>query len=528
MERRLLVHGCRPCRALAVEVAMNRFAVLLALMIGASYGCSEAADEAEAEADAGAGASGGEGLNPPGATSGGTGTGGGGAGDPPAKATDGTLGAEPDPSNRDLFCNNLEGTSTYWMSADDSNSMASPARARELIHLGLTPPPAEVRAHEFLNYYNVEYKPPGSGLAVTAELAHGPGNLYTLLVGVQAAPGVPRRRSLTLVVDNSGSMRGASLERARAALTAVAAQLTKGDQVSLVTWDADAPRLEGREVEGANDIALLEAIGALDGSGGSDLVGGLALGYQLAAANRLDGAVNRVVLISDGGANTAEIDTELIAGFAAEGDDTGIYLVGVGTGPADGYDDALMDLVTEAGRGAYVYLDSTAEAENVFGARFVEVMDVAARDVRLELHLPEYLRISETTAEEWGSEAEEIEPQHLAPGDSMSFFQVLATACSGGLPPEAGLDARVTWIDPDSGAEETATFSATFAEIVAGPALAKATAVAAWARALSTADGVRLVAARDAAEYALVKLPQDADLLEIAALAEQHPAWPAD
>jgi Ca-activated chloride channel family protein len=187
-----------------------------------------------------------------------------------------------------------------------------------------------------------------------------------------------------------------------------------------------------------------------------------------------------------------------------------------------------MDLVTEAGRGAYVYLDSTEEAGNVFGARFAEVMDVAARDVRLELHLPQYLRISETTAEEWGTQAGEIEPQHLAPGDSMSFFEVLTSACSGELPPDAGVDAKVTWLDPDTGVEQTATFSASLAELAAGPPLAKATAVSAWARALSTADAVRLVAARDAAEIALAKLPGDADLVEIITLAEQHPAWPAN
>ncbi|MEJ7729973.1 MAG: von Willebrand factor type A domain-containing protein [Polyangiaceae bacterium] len=503
---------------------MKRLAILVALFLGASYGCSEAEDAAEGDDEA----SGGGDPYAPGATSGGTGTGGGGDTDPPARATDGSLAGRGPEAGRDLVCNDLQGTSTYWMSADDSNSMASPARARELIHLALTPPPGEVRAHEFLNYYDVDYTRPDSGLAVTVEMAAGPGHLLTMLVGVQAAAAVPRTRSLTFVVDDSGSMRGSSLERARAAMTAVAGQLSAGDQVSLVTWDAGAPRLEGHLVDGPDDAALLEAIGALDGSGGSDLVGGLALGYQLAAANRLDGAVNRLVLISDGGANPAEIDTDLIAGFAAEGDDAGIYLVGVGTGPADGYDDALMDLVTEAGRGAYVYLDSTEEAGHVFGARFAEVMDVAARDVRVQLHLPEYLRISETTAEEWGSNPDEIEPQHLAPGDSMSFFEVLSSACGGELPPEAGVDAKVTWIDPDTGAEQTATFSASLADLAAGPSLAKATAVSAWARALSTADAVRLVAARDAAQTALAKLPADADLVEIIALAEQHPAWPAD
>ena len=503
---------------------MKRLAVFLALLVGASWGCSEADTPDDVDDSA---AAGGDGPPGPGAGSSTGSTGSGGAADPSSRATDGEMAVDADP-NRGLFCNDLQGISTQWLSADDSNSMASPARARELIRLGVPPVPAEIRPWEFLNYYDVDYERPEAGLSISAELAQGPGDLVTLLVGVQAAApaATPRKRSLTFVVDDSGSMRGSSLERVRAALGAIAGQLHPGDQVSLVTWDAGAGRLEGHEVAGANDPVLLEAIDTLQGFGGSDLVGGLDLGYQLAQEHRLDGAVNRVVLMSDGGVNTAEVDTQMIAAQAAEADDAGIYLVGVGTGPADKYDDALMDLVTEAGRGAYVYLDSAEEAANVFGARFTEVMDVAARDVRLELHLPEYLRIRETTAEEWGTDPEAIEPQQLAPGDSMSFYEVLTSACSGALPLEAGLDAKVTWVDPDTGKEKSATFSAALVDLKPGAALAKASAVSAWARALSTADGVRLVAARDAAQAALGEHGEDPDLQEIVDLAQAHPRWP--
>lgn len=501
---------------------MKRLAVFLAVLVAASWGCSDADSPGADETG-----SGGEGPDDPSGTGAGTGAGSGGDPSPPSRSTDGEItGTVPD-GNRQLFCDNLQGTTTQWLSADDSNSMASPARARELIGLGLMPQPLEIRPWEFLNYYDIDYPLPEIGLALSAEIAEGPGDLVTLLVGVQAAAATPRQRSLTFVVDDSGSMRGDSLERARAGLAAIAGQLRQGDQVSLVTWDAGVSRLAGHTVTGPDDPTLLQAIATLEGFGGSDLVGGLAIGYQLANEHRLAGAVNRVVLVSDGGVNTSEVDTQMIAGFAAEGDDAGIYLVGVGTGPAEGYDDALMDLVTDAGRGAYVYLDSPAEAQHVFGARFAEVMDVGARDVRLELHLPEFLRITETTAEEWGSNPEDIEPQHLAPGDSMSFYQVLATACAGALPAEAGLDAKVTWVDPESGAEQSATFSAKLSELTGGPALVKAAAVSAWARALSTGDGVRLVAARDAAVEALKKLPGDADLEEIASLAQHHPRWPA-
>ena len=40
-------------------------------------------------------------------------------------------------------------------------------------------------------------------------------------------------------------------------------------------------------------------------------------------------------------------------------------MVGVGLG--EGYDDGLMDAVTDAGKGAYMFIDSAGEARRMFG-----------------------------------------------------------------------------------------------------------------------------------------------------------------
>ena len=53
----------------------------------------------------------------------------------------------------------------------------------------------------------------------------------------------------------------------------------------------------------------------------------------------------------------------LIAGEAEDSDGEGIYLIGVGVSEASGYHDTLMDDVTDAGKGAYIFVDSEAEAE---------------------------------------------------------------------------------------------------------------------------------------------------------------------
>ena len=55
---------------------------------------------------------------------------------------------------------------TLYLSADDSNSMASPAIARRMIRLGRRVPAGIVRTYEFLNYYNVAFEQPTVSCAV--------------------------------------------------------------------------------------------------------------------------------------------------------------------------------------------------------------------------------------------------------------------------------------------------------------------------------------------------------------------------
>src|SRR5690606_14876854 len=144
----------------------------------------------------------------------------------------------------------------------------------------------------------------------------------------------------------------------------------------------------------------------LDANGGTDLYGGLSSGYELAGRTWNPQAINRLVLISDGGANVGITDIELISQNAVRGGDDGVYLVGVGVGDAGSYHDRLMDDVTDAGKGASVFIGSEQDAAQMFGERFLETMGVAARDVRVELTLPPGFEIVSFSGEEYSSVAE--------------------------------------------------------------------------------------------------------------------------
>ncbi|XXU21727.1 VWA domain-containing protein [Sorangium sp. So ce861] len=465
-----------------------------------------------------------------GASSGAGGGGGGGDGpaDPPPVPSPGEDAGAPTA----FTCEGLDSSQpvVLYVSSDDSNSMSSPVHARELIRAGFAPEPWQVRTYEFLNYYRIDYAAPDEGeLRVEPQIEPGEeAGTYTLQIGVRAFdPPAPRRPvAVTFVLDTSGSMEGEPMDRERATVRAVAASLSEGDVVNMVTWNTtNSVILSGHVVSGPDDPALLEAADALSASGGTDLENGLRVGYQLAQEHYEEGRINRVILVSDGGANVGVTSADLIARHAEDADKEAIYLVGVGTGPAVGYNDRLMDVVTDKGRGAYVYLDDVEEAFHMFRDRFDEVLEVAARGVQVELTLPWYFKMEKFYGEEYSTDPQEVEPQHLAPGDAMIFNQ-LVRGCDPGVISDAdAVTVRARWQTPLTHEPKEASHEATLAELVAGSKeqLVKGKAIVAYAEALKSSSPEALHAARD--QVLAANPGGDPELDEIAELIALHPLY---
>jgi len=329
-----------------------------------------------------------------------------------------------------------------YLSADDSNSQASPVVVRAIINQGDVVPAGKVRTYEFTNYYQINYAAPQFGrINIVPQLRERTETEfeqdYIFQIGAQShAQSNLERRPLNLVfsLDNSGSMYGAPIELLRDVCRAIAGRLRAGDIVSMVTWNhMQEIELESYEVTGPSDPVLLDVINGLDADGSTDLHNGLVTAYALAAENYSPDKMNRVVLISDGQANTGITDIEIIAAAADDSEAEGTYLVGVGVGePTYYYNDLLMDDVTDAGKGAYVFIDSEAEAQKQFGDHFLENMEIAAMAVQVRLTMPYYLIMDEYHGEEYSPDPTEVEPQHLGPNDAMVFHQFLV-ACDAEL-----------------------------------------------------------------------------------------------
>jgi Ca-activated chloride channel family protein len=333
------------------------------------------------------------------------------------------------------------------------------------------------------------------------------------------------------VLDTSGSMRDAPIELLKEVCRQAASRLRDGDVVSILTWNTERIHvLDAYEVEGPSDPVVLEAVDSLRAEGRTDLHSGLVEGYAIAEAHYHAGWLNRVILVSDGEANVGVTDESAIAREADDSEREGIYIVGVGVG--EGYNDTLMNAVTDAGKGAYVFIDSPEEARKMFRQRFLQTLEIAVMDVQVELTLPPILRMEVFHGEEVSGDPKEVEPQHLAPNDAMIFHMNLR-GC--GEPAATDIVTAVAWTtDPATKhrLSSSAAFNLPYLLESGGWQIDKGNAVVAYAEGLkkvylATMEGGAAAAALPCAETVAaveegLEAIRDPELLEIQMLLDDY------
>ncbi len=412
-----------------------------------------------------------------------------------------------------------------FASPDDSNSMSAPAQVVDAAAGGLTS--AALRTWEFFNYYSFDYPAAEPGdLALGLDLVLETTGDYTFQVGISSATVSDADRApmnLTFVIDTSGSMSGSPLARVVNVGHASAAKLKAGDIVSMVTWaDDQHVLLDGHEVVGPNDPLVLKAFDDLESDGSTNLSAGLEKGYDLANRNHASGRINRLILISDGGANVGVTDADLIAANAGAEDENGIYLVGVGVGEGNTYNDALMDTVTDVGQGASVFVYSEEEANKIFGDRFLQTLGVAARDLQITYELPPGFEVLRFSGEQLSANRDEVQPQHIAPNDAVVLHQTLHTCAPELVTADTEITIRLDWRDADTFEAKQTSVTARFGDLLEEQSLrlAKGQAVFQYVAALKVSrDGGNVAAAKLSAlaaiGAALAMNPSDAELDEM-------------
>ncbi|HVF18324.1 MAG TPA: VWA domain-containing protein [Steroidobacteraceae bacterium] len=266
------------------------------------------------------------------------------------------------------------------------------ANVRRFLNDGQLPPQDAVRIEEMINYFDYEYAPPATRdtpFRVATELSPAPWNEEALLlkVGIKGFDIAAKDRppaNLVFLIDVSGSMQSPDkLPLLKNAFRLLTDQLTAHDRVSMVVY-AGSSGVVLEPTAGDQKHKIREAIDRLEAGGSTNGAEGIQRAYQLAHQAHMKGAINRVVLATDGDFNVGIVNFEDLVDLAERERTSGVALTTLGFGSGN-YNDQLLERLADAGNGNYAYVDTLSEARKVLVSELSSTLFTIAKDVKIQI-----------------------------------------------------------------------------------------------------------------------------------------------
>ncbi len=236
-----------------------------------------------------------------------------------------------------------------------------------------------MKADFSLDYDVLTFQKPQT-LYLMARLAAGP------------APKSTERRPLNigLVIDRSGSMSGRPLEYTRDAAKFLVQHLGVQDQLSIVLYD-DRIKILLPPQPVHNKDQINQLIDTIYSRGTTNLSGGWLEGCNQVKSSMMDGALNRVILMSDGQANAGVTEIPQLRALAEQkyaGDGVSTTTMGLG----DGFNEDLMMAMAEAGGGAFYFIESPEVTPIIFQEELAGLLSVVGQNLTITLTLSKHIR----------------------------------------------------------------------------------------------------------------------------------------
>jgi len=211
------------------------------------------------------------------------------------------------------------------------------------------------------------------------------------LVGAEPAD-LGRQRmpvNLAVVVDESGSMGGDRIERAKEAARTVVSMLGPQDVFSLVAYSDEAITLVPATKMTDRNAAYV-AIERIEAAGSTALFAGVSKGLSEVRKFHERNRVNRVVLLSDGMANVGPSSPGELASLGRAAGREGISVTTIGLGL--GYNEDLMSQLAMASDGNHAFVENSVDLARVFEQELGGVLSVVAQRIQINIQCPSGVR----------------------------------------------------------------------------------------------------------------------------------------
>ncbi len=189
--------------------------------------------------------------------------------------------------------------------------------------------------------------------------------------------------NFALVLDHSGSMKGAKLKSVKEAVKMVIDRLEPTDYVSVVIFD-DTSQVIIPSMPANDKPGMKAAIDQIRDAGGTTMSLGIIQGLNELRRWNIPNAINRMILLTDG---VTYGDSDRCRQLARDASAAGISIYPLGIG-AD-WDEDLLDTIGQLSGGMPAeFIRNPTDALTIFEQQLQSAVDVAVRNATLILRLP--------------------------------------------------------------------------------------------------------------------------------------------
>lgn len=195
--------------------------------------------------------------------------------------------------------------------------------------------------------------------------------------------------NVAIVLDRSGSMSGTKIARARDAAKLAISRLQENDTVSIISYDnvvevlVPSTKLTDKEF-------VYNAIDKISARGNTALFAGVSKGAEELRKFKNKEAINRIILLSDGRANSGPSTPQELGDLATSLSKENISVTTIGLG--SGYNEDLMDKLALNSDGNHSFVETPDELAKVFDQELGSLLSVVAQDLTFTVELAEGIR----------------------------------------------------------------------------------------------------------------------------------------
>ncbi len=227
------------------------------------------------------------------------------------------------------------------------------------------------------------------GHAAIARTGRGETFFFAQVSGSDAAgAGSAAAMNLAIVIDRSGSMKGARIANAMTAAVGMVERMRDGDSVSVVSFDTEATVVVPPTLTTASSRpSIAAAIRSIRLGGDTCISCGLDEGMRQLDRTALGGdRVSRMILLSDGATNHGIRDLGGLRGMAGHMRDRGLSISTIGV-DVD-FDEKVMAALAQESNGRHYFVADPSGLPAIFSQEFDSLLASVASDAELSVELP--------------------------------------------------------------------------------------------------------------------------------------------